>query len=64
MRSFSNGNDEEENQRNRANSNDVSDEYDADENSLDYLPNELKFSTEFHNEEAAAIYSGPPDVNQ
>lgn len=30
-----------------------------DENSLDYLPNELKLNSRFYNEEAEAIYSGP-----
>jgi hypothetical protein len=34
------------------------------ENSLEYLPNELKFSTQFHNEEADLILSGPTNTNK
>lgn len=33
------------------------------ENSLDYLPNELKFSSKFHNETADMILSGPSDTD-
>ena len=34
------------------------------ENSMDYLPNELKFTTKFHNEQADIILSGPDTINK
>jgi hypothetical protein len=46
--------------------NDVISENDTfeQENSLDYLPNELKFTTRYHNETAELILSGPNNVNK
>jgi len=35
-----------------------------DEHSLDYLPNELKFTSRFHNEEAETILTGPNNSNK
>ena len=35
-----------------------------EENSLDYLPNELKFTTKYHNEESDLILSGPDNMNK
>jgi len=34
------------------------------ENSLEYLPNELKFTTKYHNETADIILSGPSNINK
>ena len=34
------------------------------ENSLKYLPNELKFTTKYHNETADTILSGPSNINK
>lgn len=34
------------------------------ENSLEYLPNELKFTKTFQNEESDMILSGPNDTNR
>ena len=41
----------------------INDTFESD-NSLDYLPNELKFTTKYHNETAAMILSGPRNVNK
>jgi hypothetical protein len=44
-------------------SNTANDTFEVD-NSLDYLPNELKFTTKYHNETADMILSGPFNINK
>ena len=44
-------------------SNSANDTFETD-NSLDYLPNELKFTTKYHNETADMILSGPFNINK
>ena len=34
------------------------------ENSIDYLPNELKFTTKYSNDEADLILTGPNNTNK
>lgn len=43
--------------------NSINDTFESD-NSLDYLPNELKFTTKYHNETADMILSGPNNINK
>jgi len=56
-----NSNTEDENSKYR---DDITEDSNVDELSLDYLPNELKYIQKYHNDEADIILQGPQTQNQ